>query len=589
MSGAQSLTVHSHDALADQTLDLLWKGYQEYLDTFQAITLRAADRFEKRDWPGMRQATAARLDLYSAVVGRTYRLVADHLGLNAQNPELWKIIKARFARSVARRCDAELGCTFYNSINRILLQTVGIDPELEFVAPQPPQSAAPDGDPLFFTLTTEKLTPHTIRELLTRYGFHARFGDLDTDARLSVERIRLLAGKKQGNGPLRIEMVATPFFREMRAYLIGRLLWQDLRLPLVIALGNGEKGLFVDALLLRTEEVRILFSFSHAYFHVRTDCPYELVSFLKELMPEKRIAELYIGLGYNKHGKTELYRDLLAHQKVCSQDLFERSAGQRGMVMIAFNMPQDDLLYKVIRDRFDSPKHATRQQVMEKYDYVFRHDRAGRLVDVQTFENLEMEQCCFKPDLLAEIQSEAQRATTIENEQVILHHVYVERRLIPLDIYLQQADAEAAKAAVIDYGNAIKDLACINVFPGDMLIKNFGVTRLGRVVFYDYDELCPLTDCHFRRLPQARRHEEEMAAEPWFMVGENDVFPEEFASFIAFPPDLRRIFLKHHGDLLTPEFWRQAQDQILSGELIPILPYTDAQRLRPAAGDHCTG
>jgi isocitrate dehydrogenase kinase/phosphatase len=374
-------------------------------------------------------------------------------------------------------------------------------------------------------------------------------------------------------------MVNTPFFRGMSAYLVGRLCWSNRRCPLVFALDNGSDGIYVDALLTTVEELRILFSFSRAYFHIRTSCPKVIVSFLKEMMPEKRIAEIYIGLGYHKHGKTELYRDLLQHKQVCSLDRFDFSPGKPGMVMIAFNMSQDDLIYKLIRDRFDTPKRTTAKQVMEKYDYVFKHDRAGRLVDVQTFENLELEDCCFTPRLLAEIQAQATQAVTVDDGQVILHHAYVERRVTPLDLYIQDAEAEAAESAIIDYGRAIKDLARINVFPGDMLIKNFGVTRLGRVVFYDYDELCPLTDCNFRRLPQSRHYEDELNAEPWFMVGENDVFPEEFAAFLGLPSRLKQVFFKFHEDLLDPAFWRQAQEEIQSGSWRHVRPYGEAQRL----------
>jgi isocitrate dehydrogenase kinase/phosphatase len=253
------------------------------------------------------------------------------------------------------------------------------------------------------------------------------------------------------------------------------------------------------------------------------------------------------------------------------------------MVMIAFNMPNDDLIYKLIRDRFDSPKKTTPGQVMQKYDYVFKHDRAGRLLDVQTFENLELGDCCFKPELLTVIQTQATKAATVKNGKVVLHHAYVERRVTPLDVFLNAAAAETAEAVVIDYGNAIKDLARINVFPGDMLIKNFGVTGLGRVVFYDYDELCPLLECNFRKLPQARHYEDELSAEPWFTVGENDVFPEEFSAFLGLSTRLRRVFLYHHADLLEPEFWLQTQAQIRADVWTHIRPYGRAQKLRPHA------
>jgi isocitrate dehydrogenase kinase/phosphatase len=474
-----------------------------------------------------------------------------------------------------------LACTFFNSVNRRLLQSAGFDPALEFEEPLPAGDRPPECGPPVLSLDLERMTADGVTAILSRFDFRTPFANPEEDARLSAARIEAQRRQVSGGGKaLRVEMALSPFFREGEAYLIGRLQWRDGAMPLVFALENGKDGLRLDALLLRAEEIRVLFSFSHSYFFVQTACPRALVCFLKALMPAKRTAELYISLGYNKHGKTELYRDLLRHQRVCGEDRFQVAAGQRGMVMIAFAMSRDDLIYKLIRDRFASPKHSTRRQVQEKYDMVFRHDRAGRLMDVQTFENLEIGRCCFAPELLAEIQSEARLTTSLRGDRVILHHVYVERRLTPLDLFLRQADPAGAEAAIIDYGQAIKDLARIDIFPGDMLLKNFGVTPLGRVVFYDYDELCPLTDCHFRRLPQARSPEEEMDAEPWFAVGDNDVFPEEFGSFIAVPPALRPVFLEYHGDLLTPEFWQTAQELVRSGEAAPVRPYSDGQRLR---------
>lgn len=570
------------DRPAVEALARLQQGFHEYEDGFAAITRRAVARFEKRDWSGMRADTIERLDLYPGVVGETVRAVVDRLGPLSQSPAVWRRLKADYAIGLDRRADAELARTFYNSVNRRIMETVGIDPELEFFAADPDDEPLPPTDAVCFCMQAPAVTAELIEAVLARFEFRIPFTRRPTDARLCSERIRMhLAHAPEPDAPVRIEMVRTPFFREMRAYLIGRLRRGNYQIPLVFALANDgpAPGLLVDALLLTTDALRVLFSFSHAYFHVLSQRPRHLVRFLRQLMPTKRIAELYIGLGYNKHGKTELYRDLLSHQEVCGLDRFQFAPGQRGMVMIAFNMPQDDLIYKVIRDRFASPKSATRQQVMEKYDFVFRHDRAGRLVDVQTFENLELETCCLMPDLLAELEAEAQRTVTVSEDRVLLHHVYVERRMVPLDLYLKEADARAAKAAVIEYGKAIKDLARINVFPGDLLIKNFGVTRLGRVVFYDFDELCPLTDCRFRRMPQARGYEDEMAAEPWFAVADNDVFPEEFASFLALPPDLRQVFLQHHGNLLTPDFWQQTQETIRAGILTPILPYSDAERL----------
>src|SRR5947199_2680404 len=292
----------------------------------------------------------------------------------------------------------------------------------------------------------------------------------------------------------------------------------------------------------------IIFSFARSYFHLETGKSRALVSFLKSIMPLKHIAELYISLGYNKHGKTELYRDLRRHLGR-STDKFDIARGDRGMVMSVFTLPSYDVVFKVIKDTFDSPKTTTRRDVMERYQLVFRHDRGGRLVDAQEFEHLRFDKDRFSPELLAELLHVAANTVSVDGDSVVIDHLYTERRLTPLNLYFREVDGELAHEAVIDYGQAIKDLAATNIFPGDILLKNFGVTRHGRVVFYDYDELCLLTDCTFRDLPQARDLDEEFEAEPWFYVGPHDVFPEEFLNFMGLEGERREVFLQAHGDL----------------------------------------
>ena len=315
----------------------------------------------------------------------------------------------------------------------------------------------------------------------------------------------------------------------------------------------------VDAVLLTEDEASIVFSFTRSYFFVEADRSREMVAFLRSLMPRKPVGELYDAIGHPRHGKTELYRALLDHMQR-SDDRFETAPGQKGMVMLVFALPAYDLVFKLIRDEFPPPKATTRRQVMRKYDLVFRHDRAGRLVDAREFEHLEFDRARFAPAVLEELAREATKSAEVRGDKVILHHLYTERRLRPLDLYLREADEANARVAIVDYGESIRDLARSNIFPGDMLLKNFGVTRHGRVVFYDYDELAVLTDCRFREVPKARYDEEEMAGEPWFFVGENDVFPEEFLPFLGLGDSAREAFLSQHRDLLTVAFWAGMQD-----------------------------
>jgi isocitrate dehydrogenase kinase/phosphatase len=295
-------------------------------------------------------------------------------------------------------------------------------------------------------------------------------------------------------------------------------------------------------------------------------------------MPAKRVAEIYISIGYNKHGKTELYRDLLRHL-LHSDDRFEIARGEKGMVMVVFTMPSYDVVFKVIRDRFGDPKTSSRLEVMDRYQLVFKHDRAGRLVDAQEFEHLKFDRGRFSDELIRDLLATAGSSVTVGRDYVSIRHLYTERRTIPLDVYVREAGEDLVREAVLDYGQAIKDLAATNIFPGDILLKNFGVTRHGRVVFYDYDELTLLTECKFRRMPQGRDYLDELEAEPWFFVGKNDIFPEEFKTFLGLQRPYREDFYQAHADLFGVGFWKEMQKRHKAGEVIDIFPYRQGKRL----------
>ena len=380
-----------------------------------------------------------------------------------------------------------------------------------------------------------------------------------------------------------IETLRAVFYRNKGAYIVGRIRNGNHMIPVVFALLNADDGVHVDTVLLVGGDVSILFSFTRAYFHVEAKCPRELIVFLKTIMPLKPIAELYTSIGLNRHGKTELYRSLRKHLDNTA-DRFHLAAGDRGMVMIVFTLPFYDVVFKVIRDDFTFPKVHSRREVKERYRLVFKHDRVGRLVDAQEFEHLEFRKDRFSEELLHELTTEASRTVSVEGSDIVIKHLYTERKVTPLNLYIRKSTERDAGRAVVDYGNASKELAAANVFPGDFLLKNFGVTRHGRVVFYDYDELCLLTDCNFRILPVARTAEDELESETWFAVADNDVFPEEFERFLELDGRLRDQFRKHHSDLFTVEFWRGLQDRLRDGEIMDVFPYPEAQRFRNPAG-----
>ena len=567
----------SDSPLANLAARAIQEEFNDYHAQFKRITRRARLRFCNRDWQGMRSDSAERLDLYRQAVNRIETNIRASLADRVQDRMVWVSLKAVYSGLIVNQNDWELAETFFNSVTRRVFATVGVDPQIEFVDTDfdtPPSKA---GSLVYRSYGADQPISELIQRICEDYRFQVGFRDLPGDSAWVAERLesKMISESSQVQS---IDMINQVFHRGMGAYLIGRLNARHQYIPLVIALHITGEGIQVDAVLLDEDSVSILFSFTHSYFHVEPQRPYDLVRFLKTIMPRKRIAEIYSSIGYNKHGKTELYRNLLKHTATCGDVQFHSSPGKAGMVMIVFNLPDYDLVFKLIRDRFRNPKNTTRREVMDKYEYVFMHDRAGRLLDAQSFEYLEFDRCWFSDELLDELQREAAQAVVVADDHIIIKHVYVERQVIPLDLYLRQADAAAAQDAVLDYGRAIKDMAVSNIFPGDMLLKNFGVTRHGRVVFYDYDEICPLLNCNFRKMPQAASHPDEFESEPWFYVDENDVFPEEFQRFIGLPDYLDNVFRQHHSDLYDPEFWRRAQDAVRVGDYPHIFPYDESKR-----------
>jgi isocitrate dehydrogenase kinase/phosphatase len=595
---------HPHNRLADRGAAAVRDEFVAYHDRFREITRLARRRFEERDWHGSQRDATERLDLYRAHVDRMVAALPGVLGEAADHPATWAALKQAFAALVAGREDEELAETFFNSVTRRVFATVGVEPRIEFTAGGGGKWEGGSGAtsplptshfplPIIHTFDASRIDAGLIRRILALHEWRAPWRDLDRTCQRAAAVLRedLALDGERATGAA-IEMLAAPFFRSKGAYLVGRVRLGGAVTPLVLALLNGAEGLTVDAVLTTADEASIVFGFSWSYFRVDAPRPRALVDFLASIMPLKRVDELYTAIGYNKHGKTELYRAVVRHMRDAGAR-FELAEGDEGLVMAVFALPSLNIVFKIIKDVFGQPKTTTRRAVMEKYRLVFLRDRAGRLADAQEFEHLEFPARCFPPRLLAHLLATCAGSVRVEGGgaggdggapagQVILGHCYTERRVTPLNVHMRRAvergDERAARDAILDYGQAIKDLAGANIFTGDMLLKNCGVSRHGRVIFYDYDELALLTECRFRRIPRASTIEEEMAAEPWFHVGEHDVFPEEFRAFLIPPGPLRALFLGRHGDLLDIAFWQEMQRRLEAGELPDVFPYGRERR-----------
>jgi isocitrate dehydrogenase kinase/phosphatase len=548
-------------------------AFAEYNAEFRAITRRAPVRFDTRDWKGGQRDAVARIELYDSFVARTVAELRALLGTQAENRELWMSIRADFAARIEGVPDAEFIKTFFSSISRRLFGTVGVAPDIEFVAT--------DLDPLAHVATTVVTNTYInhgslallFEDVLGDLRFRSPWKDLDNSIRhVTSEVLAHLAGRREQRAVQRVEVIRPVFYQISRAYIVGRLIGRNFLVPLVIALKNSDGGMLVDAVMLAEGDVSIVFSFSRSYFHADLEHVAEAVVFLKSLMPRKPVSELFTVLGRARQGKTERYREIMRHL-AGTPDRFVHAPGERGLVMVCFTLPSFDVVFKVIRDRFPYPKSVLREDVLAKYRLVFRHDRAGRLVDAQEFRRLRFPKALFAPELLEELLTETSLTVHEAGEHLVFDHMYIERRMTPLNLYLRSASPAAARQVALDYGQCIRDLAHTNIFPGDLLLKNFGVTRHGRVIFYDYDELCLVTDCHFRDLPQPANIEDEMRGEPWFYVGESDVFPETFVNFIAFDAPQRAALVRTHGEIFTARFWQQVQRRLTEGEVLEVLPY----------------
>lgn len=550
------------------------QAFQDYQGQFREISQRARRRFLERDWRGSYGDAAERLRLYAQVIDALADKVQSLMGERFKDRRIWLATKAVYSSLISQSKEWEIAESFFNSLTRRVFATEGVDQAIEFVDTDFDAPPAQTQEDLRRNYAGQALV-QLLETALTNCFESSLWEDLNTQLRQAAERI----SASLGEGEYRLEMVAPVFFRGPGAFLVGRVYCGADSRPLALCLRHeSERGISLDAVLVDELDLSILFSYTRAYFRVVVDCPYELVRELRSLLPRKPVGDLYNAIGYHRHGKTELYRDFVAYMRR-SNERFVAAEGARGMVMMVFTMPGYDVVFKLIRDRFDFPKEASRSDVLQRYRLVFEHDRAGRLVEAHQFEHLRIPRDRFAEELLEVLLRDTGETVRVEGEDVLIDHCYVERRVRPLNLFLNEAEEAQSVAAALDYAQSIKDLAASNIFAGDIFPKNFGVTRNGRVVFYDYDELCFLTDCNFRNMPQPTTDEQEVAAEPWFSVRENDIFPEEFPKFLGIPEPAWGALLAEHGDLFHPDFWRGVQAKLRNGEIPEVLPYKAANRL----------
>lgn len=571
----------SYNPVARDIAQALVDGFDKHYRRFRDCNRGAKALFEAGDWQGVQQSVRDRIQFYDQRVAETVARLHGEFHAELLDDEIWQQAKLYFIGLLVRHKQPECAETFFNSVfTRILHRDyfnndfIFIRPAIstEYIESDPPsyRSYYPARDGLRAVL----------RRMVEDFGWQRAFTRLRRDIALSLRQaLAFLEGRwPRQEANYQVQVLSSPFYRNKSAYVLGKVINGGAQYPFAVpVLHDALGGLCLDTLLLEPWRIGMLFSFSRAYFLVDMEVPSGYVQFLRGMLPGKSKAELYTMLGLQKQGKNTFYRDFIQHLQH-SNDSFVIAPGIRGLVMLVFTLPSYPYVFKLIKDEFGGAKEADRATVKAKYQLVKRHDRVGRLADTLEFSNVAFPKARFTEELLRELRAQAPSLLEEGAEQLVIKHLYIERRLKPLNLYLMSAEPAEKARVVRDYGLAIKELAAANIFPGDMLFKNFGVTRYGRVIFYDYDEIEYLSDCRFRRIPEAPYPEMEMSGEVWYPVARNDVFPEEFGAFLLGDAEVRQTFLRHHQDLLSPVFWQQRQRRIGAGHIEDFYPYPEEMR-----------
>ena len=573
-------------------------GFNRHYRLFRAESARAKHRFETADWHGQQRAQRERIEFYDLRVKECTMRLEKEFQAGAQPMDVWHQIKLHYIGLLVNHHQPELAETFFNSVTTKILHRTHFHNDFIFVRPAVSTEYIENEETARPTYWAYYPSRETLRETLTQlihnFRLQREFADLPGDVAQVLAALQERLQQAQLRANFQIQVLSGLFYRNKGAYVVGKVINGFTELPFALPILHDEAGrLTIDAALFGEDDLQMLFAFARASFMVDMEIPSAYVQFLRSLMPRKPRAELYNALGLAKQGKTLFYRDFLYHLRH-STDQLRIAPGIKGMVMLVFDLPSFPYVFKLIKDYYPPPKETTREQVKGKYLLVKQHDRVGRMADTLEYSLVAFPRQRFSDELIAEIQKFAPSQIEISDrdgdgqQEVIIQHLYIERRLIPLNMHLQEALEAGARQqiehSVIEYGNAIKDLVAANIFPGDMLWKNFGVTRDGKVVFYDYDEIEYLTDCHFRRVPQPRTEEEEMSGEIWYTVRPHDVFPETFAPFLLGNDAVREVFMQHHADLLGVEFWQSHKERILAGHVYDVFPYDPRRRFTHAAG-----
>ena len=553
-----------------------------FYSRFQVITESAKTAFETRDYQASLIISKKRLSLYSDSMYKLGENLSDAFSPISRDQGLWEVIEEKYRQLVRNRYEGDLALAYIHSVRRALL--LGEWSPVDYSFDVPSKANKNYSDFLFETFHTEAITTDLLLDILRVPGFNVQYRELKVDAMLAAQRVKGDLDDRFSTYKIqKIEVIKGEFYRNRGAYIVGRIVLDNLsNVPLVIALLNEEKGIYVDAILTSESAAFNIFSTTRANFHVNNEYYHELSEFLHSIIPKRSLGLAYSTIGFNHFGKVAVMEEL--KEELLSNDgKFDFAIGFKGTVAIGFQSRQSGYNLKVIRN---SPTEQYKwgmfegvPSVLEKYSRVHVINRTGSMLDNIIFYRVKLERIWFTNALLEELLNEASECVTLQGNFLFFRHLIVQRRLTPLPVYLETSSQAESEAAVINLGHCIKNNMAANIFNKDLDARNYGVGVFGGVYLFDYDALEKFTEVKIRTNQNQFEGEEEIPE--WFFEDGVVFLPEEIESGLRIPSrSLRRLFREVHGDLLKVDYYENIQNELRVGKVPSVRVYPERYQIK---------
>lgn len=578
--------------LEEKIAGLIFSSFHTYYLKYEGITGRAKYRFLNREWAQDVQDGVSRINLHPEIMGKLKEDVRHVQPDENFIRQHWREIRTSYMRLVKEKSQVgnayrrDLVHTYFYMAQRIFFPRDSIDDPMGLVWDNRANPSIVPG----FVVKYEQGRSGQLRKLLAKIinksPFSGHLAHAQDDALLGARALELgLQNHGKNIEDLSsLELLSPVFYQTKRAYQVGRVVFKSGEfLPMVLGYAHPESGVQLDVVLVGEKDVSPLFSYTRSNFHVDVSAYREMVEYLVQMLPNKNRIDFLAAIGFHNPAKEYLKASLRA--KLARPNAhFDFAIGVKGNATDVFSVTGFPFVFKIPRELSKKIDFVGRERIIENYRYVHRIDRVGRMLDGLRFQNMRFKKTNFTPELLAYLQENSPSHVRGEGDDVVFDDIFVQKKVIPLNVYLERADDKHTRSALIGLGECIKELISVGIFPGDLMAKNFGVDSDGKVVYYDYDDVDSVSKFQFRNIPAARNDDEEtMALTDRITAGDYDIFPEQIATFLLRPKDLE-MFRLYHADLLRAEGWNKLKQSYESGEIPDLFPYPESKRLRHDVG-----